>query len=130
MVSLKNPTDFLGDKMCIKLHTGYVDKAIDADIKFPEAYLHPNEEVSFCEKLAKGIKKTGQNQDVNISTFSPVVVHALDVFCRKYYVDIKFFLHEDGKIYEVEEDDLYIIFQNLGKCYDKIDDVEIELMFR
>ena len=114
----------------ISFYSGNVPKYWDADYCFPENGLHPNEQVRMAEKLVE----EGKDKDISVLTYSAIIVNALDVYCRLNEVDYQAY-YCDGNFhgfetFKVHEDDLWIIYQNLGKCYSDIEDLEIELMFK
>ena len=114
----------------IEIYSGNIPKDWDANYRFPENGLHPNEQVNMAKKLAK----EGKEKDIQVITYSPVMVHALDVYCQLYETEFQAYYCDDNfhgdEVFKVHQSDLWIIFQNLGKCYEIIDEIEIKLMFK
>lgn len=118
-----------GDRM-IAILTGERAKEQNFGIICPEAYMHPDEQFEYAKKLVK----TSQNEDVFLTTYSPLLIEAIDAWCEYYSeyhkVELKTFLLINNKIKEIKNDELYKIYDNLGDAYDKIDQLRLLIKWR
>ena len=99
----------------------------------PEVNLHPAWQVKFAGVLALLVKKL--NISLYINSHSPVFIEAIDAWAYYYDLtdDIKYYLSKkSGKkegfnnIFEVDSEELYMIYDNLGKPYEDIDEIRIK----
>ena len=99
----------------------------------PEVNLHPAWQVTFAGVLALLVKKL--NISLYINSHSPVFIEAIDAWAYYYDLtdDIKYYLSKkSGKkegfnnIFEVDSEELYMIYDNLGKPYEDIDEIRIK----
>ena len=65
----------------------------------------------------KAIVMAGKYKDIIIATFDPMLVEGIDIYKDIYGVDVRYFLNEK----EVPEDELHVIYDDLGRMYDNID---------
>lgn len=102
----------------------------------PEVNLHPAWQVKFAGVLALLVKNL--NVSLYINSHSPVFIEAIDAWA--YYHDLtdetKYYLSEKSKdkegfnnIFEVDSEELYKIYDNLGNPYDDIDQIRIKKQF-
>lgn len=98
----------------------------------PEVNLHPAWQVKFAGVLALLVKNL--NVSLYINSHSPVFIESIDAWA--YYHDLtentKYYLSEKStekeefnNIFEVDSEELYKIYDNLGDPYDEIDDIRI-----
>ena len=103
----------------------------------PEVNLHPAWQVKFAGVLALLVKNL--NVSLYINSHSPVFIEAIDAWA--YYHDLtdetKYYLSEKSKekegfnnIFEVDSEELYKIYDNLGNPYDDIDQIRISKQFK
>ena len=99
----------------------------------PEVNLHPAWQVKFAGILALLVKNL--NVSLYINSHSPVFIEAIDAFAYYYDLteDTKYYLSEKSKenegfnnIFEVNSEELYKIYDNLGNPYDDIDQIRIK----
>lgn len=97
----------------------------------PEVNLHPEWQIKFAEILILMVKDL--NIHMYINSHSPQFIEALEVFSGKHGLldDTVFYLSEkyDDSNYsfkEIPRSDLKILYDNLGRPYDKIDEIRIE----
>ena len=99
----------------------------------PEVNLHPAWQVKFAGVLTLLVKNL--NVSLYINSHSPVFIEAIDAWA--YYHDLtedtKYYLSEKSKekdgfnnIFEVDSEELYKIYDNLGNPYDDIDQIRIK----
>lgn len=99
----------------------------------PEVNLHPAWQVKFAGVLALLVKNL--NVSLYINSHSPVFIEAIDAWA--YYHDLtdetKYYLSEKSNekegfnnIFEVDSEELYKIYDNLGNPYDDIDQIRIK----
>ena len=102
----------------------------------PEVNLHPAWQVKFAGVLALLVKKL--NVSLYINSHSPVFIEAIDAWAYYYDLteDIRYYLSKKSErkegynnIIEVESEELSIIYDNLGKPYDEIDDIRVQKSF-
>lgn len=102
----------------------------------PEVNLHPEWQVKFAGilvLLAKDLDIT-----LYINTHSPLFIQAIDAYSEYYDLndDTNYYLTEKSEvegrydINKVENDELYIIYDNLGKPYDFIDIIKIKNSYK
>ena len=107
---------FIGDKM-LKIYVGKT--TIDNGIYFPEAGKHPDE----IFKEAREQILDSQNKDINIITYSPILIESLDAWSEWEKIPIEFYLN--GK--EIPSDFLYDIYDELAKAYEKIEVLRLRI---
>ena len=99
----------------------------------PEVNLHPAWQVKFAGVLTLLVKNL--NVSLYINSHSPVFIEAIDAWA--YYHDLtnytKYYLSEKStekegfnNIFEVDSEELYKIYDNLGNPYDEIDEIRIK----
>lgn len=115
------------------LNNNKLDKDSFLVIDEPEINLHPAWQVKFAGVLALLVKKL--NVSLYINSHSPVFIEAIDAWA--YYHDLteetKYYLSEKStekegfnNIFEVDSEELYKIYNNLGNPYDDIDEIRIK----
>jgi len=98
----------------------------------PEVNLHPDWQFKFAEilvLLAKDLDVT-----LYLNSHSPFFIEAIDAFTEYYDMqeDINFYLTEESEVEgkynftKIESDELYRIYDNLGKPYDLIDQLRLK----
>ena len=92
---------FIGDKM-LRIYVGKT--TIDNGIYFPEAGKHPDE----IFKEAKKQVLDSQNKDINVVTYSSILIESFDVWSKWEKIPIEFWYHLTDKKFIGE----------LKKCYD------------
>lgn len=107
---------FIGDKM-LRIYVGKT--TIDNGIYFPEAGKHPDE----MFKEAREQVLDSKNKDINIITYSPILIESLDVWSSWEKIPIEFYLN--GK--EIPSNFLYDIYDDLTKAYDKINVLRLRI---
>lgn len=99
----------------------------------PEVNLHPAWQVKFAGVLALLVKKL--NVSLYINSHSPVFIEAIDAWAYNYDLteETKYYLSEKSRkkegfnnIFEVDSEELYRIYDNLGNPYDDIDEIRIK----
>lgn len=99
----------------------------------PEVNLHPSWQVKFAGVLALLVKNL--NVSLYINSHSPVFIEAIDAWAYYYDLteDTKYYLSEKSmdkkgfnNIFEVDSEELYKIYDNLGNPYDDIDEIRIK----
>lgn len=86
-------------------------------LMFPENGTHPSK---YFKETELTIKNWEEN--VTIFTYSPAIINCFDVLSEDLEVEIKFiFYTEDGDKKIIPQDELYIIYDDLGGVYDEID---------
>lgn len=101
----------------------------------PEVNLHPQWQV----KLANILILLANDLDISlyINTHSPLFIEAIRTFADEYDLldDTNFYLTKDDSpnkysFERIASDDLYIIFEELGKPYDYLDEIQMAKMFK
>lgn len=100
----------------------------------PEVNLHPEWQVKLAEILILMVKEL--NIYLYINSHSPQFIEALEVFSGKYNIseDTTFYLSEKSDLEKysfktIPREDLETLYDNLGKPYDKIDEIRLENTF-
>lgn len=81
----------------------------------------------------KWIVIAGLYQHITILTYDPMVVEAIDLWKEKYGTEVRYFLDgkdgrrldENGNLEEIQENELYRIYSNLGRIYDDINTIKL-----
>lgn len=113
----------------LEIFSGNAPKIWDADFCFPENSLHPDEQV----KMAEEIVKKAKDKNITVITYSPVMVEAFNVYSKKHNVDFQAYYCDDfigEETFKVHRTDLWIIYQNLGKAFETISLLDIQLEFK
>lgn len=99
----------------------------------PEVNLHPAWQVKFAGVLALLVKNL--NVSLYINSHSPVFIEAIDAwaYCHDLTDETRYYLSEKSdekegfnNIFEVDSEELYKIYDNLGNPYDDIDQIRIK----
>lgn len=98
----------------------------------PEVNLHPDWQFKFAEILVLLAKDL--NITVYLNSHSPFFIEAIDAFTEFYDMqdDINYYLTEESEkegkynFTKIESDELYKIYDNLGKPYDLIDQLRLQ----
>lgn len=110
---------FIGDKM-LRIYVGKT--TIDNGIYFPEAGKHPDE----IFKEAKEQVLDSQNKDIDIITYSPILIESFDVWSEWEKVPIEFYLN--GK--KIPSFKLCEIYEDLSKAYEEVDVLRLRIKRR
>ena len=90
-----------------------IDNIEKGVIKFPEAGKHPDE----IFKNAKQLVWASKFFDIKIITYSPLLIESIDVWADYLKINVTFYLNKE----EISQNELYKVYSNLAKAYDKID---------
>ena len=98
----------------------------------PEVNLHPDWQFKFAEILV--LLARDLNITVYLNSHSPFFIEAIDAFTEFYDMqdDINYYLTEESEkegkydFTKIESDELYKIYDNLGKPYDLIDQLRLQ----
>ena len=97
----------------------------------PEVNLHPEWQVKLAQILA--LISSSLDVLVYINSHSPIFIEAIEAFSEFYGLsdETNYYLTElqdNGKynFNKIEHDDLYLIYDNLGKPYNHIDEIRIK----
>lgn len=112
---------FIGDKM-LRIYVGKTTIDNGNGIYFPEAGKHPDE--IFKEAREQIIKS--QDEEINIITYSPMLIESLDAWSEWEKIPIEFYLN--GK--EIPSFKLCEIYEDLSKAYDEIDILRLRIEMR
>ena len=107
---------FIGDKM-LRIYVGKT--TIDNGIYFPEAGKHPDE----IFEEAKEQVLDSQNKDIDVVTYSSILIESFDVWSKWEKIPIEFYLN--GK--KIPSDYLYDIYDELAKVYDEINVLRLRI---
>ena len=119
----------------IKVFTGNIIPQIKDGVYFPCGSMHPDDITPF----AKEIVKYGTNLIINhnvknivIITYNPMLIEALDVWSEYYRVEdkIEFYLNNHPVPRYMGDRMMCHIYDNLGRGYDRIDDIKIDILYR
>lgn len=101
----------------------------------PEVNLHPEWQAKFAGVLLLLVKDL--DVSLYINTHSPIFIEAIRTFSEKYDLleETNFYLTKEVSrnkfsFDKILSDDLYIIYEELGKPYDYLDDIQISNMFK
>lgn len=72
-------------------------------------------------KNCRQIAIAGKYRDISIATYDPMEVEAIDMFTTAIGTEIRYFLHEENDIKEIEGDLLSEIYCAVGEIYEEID---------
>lgn len=97
--------------MVLKVKTG--EQVSRCQINFPENSLHPNKLIT----LAREMVWASRFFNIEIATFSPMLIEAIDAWSEQLQIDVEFYLNE----LEINQDYLYEIYEDLSQAYDEID---------
>lgn len=97
----------------------------------PEINLHPEWQFKFAEVLVLLAKDL--NTTIYLNSHSPFFIEAIDAFTEFYDMqdDVNYYLTEKSEVVgkynfnKIESDELYKIYDNLGKPYDLIDQLRL-----
>ncbi|MBR3208689.1 MAG: hypothetical protein IKF82_00315 [Bacilli bacterium] len=90
-------------------------------IMFPESGKHPDEHL----KIAQDLILKSKNENITIVTYSPILVEGAKAIGQFLEIPINFYFCEGGEKH-LCNDNMYVIFRNLGNAFEKISNVEIE----
>lgn len=102
----------------------------------PEVNLHPDWQIKLAKILVLLVKEL--NIQLYIASHSPFLIEAIQLYSQSYDLldDSYFYLtkesNEDGlfNIVSIESDNIEEIYRNLGKPYDALDELKMEIMFK
>lgn len=98
----------------------------------PEVNLHPDWQFKFAEILVLLAKDL--NITIYLNSHSPFFIEAIDAFTEFYdmQADVNYYLTEESEVegkydfVKIESDELYRIYDNLGRPYDLIDQLRLQ----
>ena len=98
----------------------------------PEAHIHPEWQVKLAKILVLLVKDL--NVTLFINSHSPQFIEAMEVYSVKYGLkdETKFYLAEEDEktekynVHQIQLDNLYEIYNNLGDPYDIVDEIRGE----
>lgn len=101
----------------------------------PEVNLHPRWQLEYAKILTLLAKEL--NITLYINSHNPLFIESIRTYAEKYDLldDTNFYLtkmvSDKGSLFEkISHDDLYIIYDELGKPYDFLDEIQIKNMFK
>lgn len=102
----------------------------------PEVNLHPDWQIKLAKILVLLVKEL--NIQLYIASHSPFLIEAIQLYSQYYDLlnDSYFYLtkesNEEGlfNIVSIEPDNIEEIYRNLGKPYDALDELKMEIMFK
>lgn len=102
--------------MVLKVKTG--ETVSDCQIMFPENGMHPNKLIAMGRELVWA----SQFFNIEIATFSPMLIEAIDVWSECFEIKVEFYLNKK----EISSDFLFKLYDDLGKAYDEIDIIKLK----
>ena len=98
----------------------------------PEVNLHPDWQFKFAEVLVLLAKEL--DVIVYLNSHSPIFIESIDAFCEYYDFEdsVNYYLTQESNIKgeysfkRIENDELYKIYDNLGRPYDLIDQLRLK----
>ena len=102
--------------MVLKVKTG--ETVSDCQIMFPENGMHPNKLIAMGRELVWA----SQFFNIEIATFSPMLIEAIDVWSEYFEIKVEFYLNKK----EINSDFLFKLYDDLGKAYDEIDIIRLK----
>ena len=106
----------------LRIYVGKITIDNGNGIYFPEAGKHPNK----IFKEAREQILDSQNKDINVITYSPILIESLDAWSEWEKVPIEFYLN--GK--KIPSFKLCEIYEDLSKAYDEIDQLRLKNVLR